>query len=105
VQDLGRAVEFYGKWLALRHLFTVQKLGFLDCGGSAGLLAVPESLEFDHPRSVLYGSVDDIQRVFSSLSERGFRFEGPPHLTAKMFRDSENNLLSLMSNVAILKEL
>ena len=42
------------------------------------------------------------------LSERGVKFEDTPHLIARMpdhelwmtfFRDSENNLLSLMSEV------
>ena len=109
VHNLDRAVAFYSQTLGLKHLFTVSKLGFFDCGGIRLMLAVPESPEFDHPSSVLYFSVDDIQAVFTSLSERGVRFEGPPHLIAKMesydlwmafFRDSENNLLSLMSNVA-----
>ena len=109
VHDLDRAVAFYSQTLGLKHLFTVSKLGFFDCGGIRLMLAVPESPEFDHPSSVLYFSVDDIQAVFTSLSERGVRFERPPHLIAKMdsydlwmasFRDSENNLLSLMSNVA-----
>ena len=109
VHDLDRAVAFYSQTLGLKHLFTVSKLGFFDCGGIRLMLAVPESPEFDHPSSVLYFSVDDIQAVFTSLSERGVRFEGPPHLIAKMdsydlwmasFRDAENNLLSLMSNVA-----
>jgi len=109
VHDLDRAVTFYKEKLSLKHLFTVSKLGFFDCGGIRLMLAVPESPEFDHPSSVLYFSVDDIQTVFTSLSERGVRFEGPPQLIAKMdsydlwmafFRDSENNLLSLMSNVA-----
>ena len=109
VHNLDRAVTFYSQTLGLKHLFTVSKLAFFDCGGIRLMLAVPESPEFDHPSSVLYFSVDDIQTVFTSLSERGVRFEGPAHLIAKMdsydlwmafFRDSENNLLSLMSNVA-----
>ncbi|MSO22342.1 MAG: VOC family protein [Acidobacteria bacterium] len=108
VHNLGRAVAFYSEKLGLKFLFTVSKLGFFDCGGIRLMLAVPESAESDHPSSVLYFSVDDIQTVFTSLSEGGVRFEGPPHLIAKMdsydlwmafFRDSENNLLSLMSNV------
>ncbi|MCI0624019.1 MAG: VOC family protein [Acidobacteria bacterium] len=108
VQDLDRAAAFYREQLGLKHLFTVSKLAFFDCGGIRLMLSVPESPEFDHPSSVLYFSVDDIQKVFGTLSERSVRFEGPPHLIAKMesydlwmafFRDSENNLLSLMCNV------
>jgi methylmalonyl-CoA/ethylmalonyl-CoA epimerase len=109
VHDLDRAVAFYKEKLGLKHLFTVSKLGFFDCGGIRLMLAVPESPEFDHPSSVVYFGVDDIQTVFTNLSEGGVQFERPPHLIAKMdsydlwmafFRDSENNLLSLMSNVA-----
>ena len=108
VHDLNRAVVFYKEKLGLKHLFTVPKLSFFDSGGIRLMLAVPERPEFDHPSSVLYFSVVDIQTVFTSLSERGVRFEGPPHLIAKMdtydlwmafFRDSENNLLGLMSNL------
>ncbi len=108
VHDLNRAVVFYKEKLGLKHLFTVPKLSFFDSGGIRLMLAVPERPEFDHPSSVLYFSVADIQTVFTSLSERGVRFEGPPHLIAKMdtydlwmafFRDSENNLLGLMSNL------
>lgn len=109
VHDLDRAVTFYTQTLGLKHLFTVPRMAFFDSGGIRLMLGIPERQEFDHPSSVLYFSVDDIQAVFTNLSGRGVRFEGPPHLIAKMdsydlwmafFRDSENNLLSLMSNVA-----
>ena len=108
VHDLDRAVAFYKEKLGLKHLFSVPKMSFFDAGGIRLMLAIPERPEFDHPSSVLYFNVVDIQTVFASLSERGVRFEGPPHLIAKMdtydlwmafFRDSENNLLSLMSNI------
>lgn len=108
VHDLERAVAFYKETLKLKHLFTVPKMSFFDCGGIRLMLAVPERPEFDHPSSVVYFTVADIQTVFASLTERGVQFEGPPHLIAKMdtydlwmafFRDSENNLLSLMCNV------
>jgi predicted enzyme related to lactoylglutathione lyase len=107
-KDLDRAAAFYGETLGLKHLFTVPKMAFFDCGGLRLMLSLPESPEFDHPSSILYFSVDDIQETFSTLTERGVRFEGNPHLVAKMdssdlwmafFRDSEGNLLSLMSNV------
>lgn len=109
VHDLESAVTFYKEKLGLRHLFTVPKMSFFDCGGIRLMLAIPEDPKFDHPSSVLYFNVEDIQTVFKSLSERGVQFEGPPHMIAKMdsydlwmafFRDSENNLLSLMSNIA-----
>lgn len=104
-RNLDRAVEFYRGKLGLKHLFTVPKMAFFDCGGVRLMLAVPESAEFDHPSSVIYFAVDDIQATFQTLSRRGVKFEGTPHLIAKMeahdlwmafFRDSENNLLGLM---------
>ncbi len=109
VHDLGRAAEFYRDKLGMRHLFTVPKMAFFDCGGIRLMLGLPETAEFDHPSSIIYFQVDDIQQGFRVLSERGVKFEGQPHMIAKMdtydlwmvhFRDSENNLLSLMSNLA-----
>jgi methylmalonyl-CoA/ethylmalonyl-CoA epimerase len=72
------------------------------------MLTPPEKPEFDHPASILYFKVPDIKQAHANLSERGVKFEDTPHLIARMpdhelwmafFRDSENNLLSLMSEV------
>ena len=109
VHDLERAVEFYQHKLGLSHLFTVPKLAFFDCGGIRLMLSMPEKPEFDHPSSIIYFKVADIQTIYESLSALGVQFEDTPHLVAQMenydlwmtfFRDSENNLLSLMSEVA-----
>jgi len=106
--DLERAVNFYRDRLGMKHLFTVPKMAFFDCGGIRLMLGLPEKLEFDHPSSILYFKVADIQAAFQTLSAREVRFEDQPHLIAKMpdhdlwmafFRDSENNLLALMSEV------
>ncbi|PYP86683.1 MAG: glyoxalase [Blastocatellia bacterium AA13] len=106
VHDLNRAVEFYSGKLGMKHLFTVPKMAFFDCGGINLMLGIPEREEFDHPSSVIYFNVDDIEQAHDALHSRGVHFEGTPHLIAKMetydlwmafFRDSENNLLALMS--------
>ena len=69
---------------------------------------MPERPEFDHPSSVFYFQVGDIQAVAETLQHAARSFEGPPHLIAAMpdhdlwmafFRDTENNLLALMSEV------
>lgn len=108
VHDLDRAVEFYRHKLGLSHLFSVPKLAFFDCGGIRLMLSVPEKAEFDHPSSILYLKVPDIQAAYQTLSARGVHFEDNPHVVAQLeshdlwmtfFRDSENNLLSLMSEV------
>ena len=106
--DLERAVGFYRDALGMRYLFTVPKMAFFDCGGINLMLGVPEKEEFDHPSSIIYFNVENIQRAYATLSERGVSFEGAPHLIAKMegydlwmafFRDSENNVMALMSKV------
>jgi methylmalonyl-CoA/ethylmalonyl-CoA epimerase len=107
--DLERAVAFYRDKLGMKHLFTVPKMAFFDCNGIRLMLGIPEKPEFDHPSSIIYFKVDDIQNAHQVFSERGVKFEGQPHLVAKLethdlwlafFRDSENNLHALMSEVA-----
>lgn len=106
VHDLERAIAFYRDKLGMKHLFTVPKMAFFECGGIRLMLGLPEKPEFDHPSSILYFKVNAIQTAFGTLSSRGVAFEGEPHLVAKMpthdlwmafFRDSENNLFALMS--------
>ncbi|MCE7945305.1 MAG: VOC family protein [Chlorobi bacterium CHB1] len=109
VHDLERAVAFYRDKLGMKHLFTVPKMAFFECGGIRLMLGLPEKPEFDHTSSIIYFKVDDIQIAFRTLSSRGVSFESDPHLVAKMpthdlwmafFRDSENNLFALMSEEA-----
>ena len=108
VHDVDRAVSFYRDKLGLRYLFQVPKMAFFDCGGVRLLLGLPETPEFDHPGSVIYFKVLDIQASFQTLKERGVEFEGQPHLIAKLsdhdlwmafFRDVDRNLLAVMSEV------
>ena len=109
VHDLDRAVAFYRDVLGLRLLFQVPpKMAFFDCGGVRLMLSLPEEAEFDHPGSVLYYKVDDIQRAWAALRAGGADLREEPHLLAKMpdhdlwmafFRDTEGNTLALMSEV------
>jgi methylmalonyl-CoA/ethylmalonyl-CoA epimerase len=106
VRDLTRAVEFYRDRLGMRFLFQAPpSLAFFDCGGVRLMLGLPEGKEFDHPGSVLYFKVDDIDRAYADLKSRGVTFRGEPHLIAKLpdhelwmafFDDSEGNVLALM---------
>jgi len=72
------------------------------------MLDVPEKPEFDHPSSILYFAVPDIAAAHRQMLASGVRFEDEPHVIARMpnhdlwmtfFRDSEQNLLALMSEV------
>jgi predicted enzyme related to lactoylglutathione lyase len=107
--DLERAVDFYRDKLGMKHLFSVPpNLAFFDCDGIRLLLSLPAKPEFDHASSIIYFKVDDILVAYATLAERGVQFEEKPIFVADMgtydlwlasFRDSENNLLALMSHV------
>ena len=105
VKDTRRAVAFYKDTLGLPHLFSAGNLAFFNCGGVRLMLDIAEKPEFDHPSSILYFKVADIEEAHGTLVSRGVRFEQGPVLTARMpdhdlwlafFRDSEENLLALM---------
>jgi methylmalonyl-CoA/ethylmalonyl-CoA epimerase len=109
VAELERAVAFYRDILGMRLLFQVPRLAFFDCGGVRLMLSVPERPEFDHPSSIIYYKVDDLEHAYNTLSARGVHFEDRPHVIANMesydlwmafFRDSENNYLGIMSEVS-----
>lgn len=109
-KDVERASAFYQDKLGLKLLFKAMPgLAFFDCGGVRLMLSRSEKPEFDHPGSVLYFAVPDIQAAYGTLKESEVRFEDAPHMIARMpahdlwmtfFRDSEGNLLALMSEVA-----
>jgi len=72
------------------------------------MLGLPEKPEFDHPGSVLYFKVENIQSAHQTLTDRGVNFVDKPHIIARMpdhdlwmtfFHDSESNLFGLMSEV------
>ncbi len=107
--DLKKAIEFYRDTLGMKFLFEAPgDLAFLDCDGIRLMLALPDSPEFDHPSSIIYFKVPDIQRAYDELSSRGVKFGGKPNLIARLadhdlwlaeFRDADNNVLALMSEV------
>ncbi|HXM36613.1 MAG TPA: VOC family protein, partial [Pyrinomonadaceae bacterium] len=71
VHDTARAVEFYRDKLGMKVLFCAPPdLAFFDCAGIRLMLTTPEKPEFDHPNSIIYFNVDDIQSAFTTLSER-----------------------------------
>jgi len=109
IHDLDRAIAFYRDKLGLPLLFTAGTLAFFDCGGVRLMLSPPEKPEFDHPGSILYFTVPDISAAHRQMLAAGVHFEDQPHFIARMpahdlwmtfFRDSEQNFLGLMSEVA-----
>jgi len=106
VHDLARGAAFYKETLGMKHLFTVPpNMAFFDAGGIRLMLAIPERPDLDHPSSILYFKVSDIENAHQVLESRGVHFETKPMLVAPMathdlwlaeFRDSENNILALL---------
>ena len=108
VADLDRAVAFYRDVLGMPFQFQVPRMAFFDCSGVRLMLALPETSEFDHPASILYYTVEDIQEAYETLRERSVTFDRTPELVhtagsvelwMTSFRDTENNLLALMSEI------
>ena len=108
VHDVKKATAFYRDTLGMKFLFEAPNLAFFDCGGVRLMLGVPEKPEFDHPGSIIYYRVEDIQAAYDVLASRGVHFEGKPHLVARLpdhelwmafLRDIDNNLLALMSEL------
>jgi len=107
-KNTAAMTDFYRDKLGMKFLFNAGQLAFLDCGGIRIMLSPPERPEFDHPASVLYFKVANIQSAHQALAARGVKFEDQPHLVAKLpdhdlwmcfFREPENHLFGLMSEV------
>ncbi len=109
VQDVERAVKFYRDTLGIKFLFQAPpNLAFFDCGGIRLMMGIADKPELNHPASIIYYKVADIQATHQTLKSQGVDFISEPHLVAKMpdhdlwladFRDSEENVLVLMSEV------
>ena len=106
VKDVARAVAFYRDTLGMRFIFQAPPaLAFFDCNGVRLMLDGAAEGEFNHPGSILYFKVDDIDGAHADLEGKGVVFHSAPHMIAKLpdhelwmafFRDGEGNTLALM---------
>src|SRR5690348_14599859 len=108
VHDLPRATAFYRDTLGLPLLFTAPNLAFFDCGGVRLMLGHAEAPELDHPSSILYYCVPDLNAAHLRLVDAGVQIVAPPRLIAPLptydlwmnaFRDSQGNIMELLSAV------
>jgi methylmalonyl-CoA/ethylmalonyl-CoA epimerase len=83
-------------------------MAFFDCGGVRLMISRPEGSGPHQTGSILYFAVGDIAGAHKQLNDAGVRFEAEPRKIATMpthdlwmtfFRDSEENLVALMSEV------
>jgi len=112
VQNLARAVSFYHDRLGLPLEYQAADLAFFNAGGVGLLLNAAAPAAAGVAAGVgaaIHFKVEDIRRAYQALVERGVRFTQPPGRVAEhsggelwmvFFRDSENNLLALMSERA-----
>jgi methylmalonyl-CoA/ethylmalonyl-CoA epimerase len=106
VRDLARAKTFYGETLGLPHLFDAPPgLSFFQCGQTRLMLSQPEGPE-TAGSSILYFNVDDALAAQAELAAAGSTFDedarpiarvGDKHIWLAITRDSEGNLIGLMS--------
>src|SRR5215467_4911733 len=69
-KDVERAVAFYQEKVGLKLLFKAPPgLAFFDCGGVRLMISKPEKAEFDHPSSILYFLVGDIQAAHARMKD------------------------------------
>lgn len=109
VRDQQRARAFYRDVLGIHHLFDAPPaMSFFECGGVRLLLGEAEPGAEAHGASILYFDVPDIQAAHETLESRAVTIVAAPHKVADLgdrdlwlafFRDSEGNVLALMSEV------
>ena len=106
VKDVNRATNFYRDKLGMKYLFAAGNIAFFDCGGIRLMLDKAENPEMG--TSIIYFRVGDIHQAHQQMKSNGVEFVDAPHPIARMpdhdlwmtfFRDSEGNLLALMSEV------
>ena len=107
VENVDRATGFYRDVLGMRHLFSAGTMSFFDCGGVRLMLGMAEGEGATHS-SILYFRVDDIEAAHRTLHGRGVEFVHEPRLVHPaedhdlwmgFFKDTEGNVLALMSEV------
>jgi catechol 2,3-dioxygenase-like lactoylglutathione lyase family enzyme len=107
VHDLERATAFYRDQLGMKFLFAAPpSLAFFDAGGTRLMLDGGAEPEFDHPGTILYFDVPDVQQAHAELKARGVPFIDAPHVVAPMpsgdlwmtfFRDPDGNTMAIMA--------
>ena len=106
VRDVERAKAFYRDTLGLEWIADAPPgLSFFRCGEVRLMLSRPEGPE-TAANSILYYAVEDAAAAHDALVAKGVVFEQPAHVVGRLgdnevslaiCRDSEGNLLGLMS--------
>ncbi len=110
VKDIDRATRFYRDVLGMTFLFEVPGMAFFQCGGIRLMLGLADRAEFEHPASIIYYRIDDIESATAVLKDHDVVFDEDPRLVHKtdtselwlaFFRDPDGNPLALMAEVPV----
>ena len=106
VKNIEKAAAFYKDVLGLPLMFEGDGMAFFNGGGVRIMMAEAEGEKFDHPASILYYRVDNLDLAYKELKAKGVPFEQEPrmvHETDTMvlrmafLRDVDDNILGIMS--------
>jgi catechol-2,3-dioxygenase len=103
VKDLARATTFYRDVLGLALELEAPGLAFFRCGAVRLMPSRAERSEYDHPTSIIYYRVADIEAAHAALRPKVHFISAPTcvHRDARHqlwlagFHDSEGNTLEL----------
>lgn len=105
VKDTEKTTAFYRDVLGLPFLFAAPGLAFFMAGSVRLMLSSVDSGDLDHPASVLYFKVPNIQEMHVTFRSRGVEFRTEPHVVHRTdtyelwladFYDCERNTFALM---------
>lgn len=106
VSDVDKALTFYRDILGLDFLFSAgPNLAFLNADGVRIMLSTPQGAGAVGANSILYFSVNNIEKAYKEFVERGAKEGCAPQLAANMhdhdlwngfLRDQDENLVGLM---------
>lgn len=106
VSDVDKALTIYRDILGLDFLFSAgPNLAFLNADGVRIMLSTPQGAGAVGANSILYFSVNNIEKAYKEFVERGAKEERAPQLAANMhdhdlwngfLRDQNENLVGLM---------
>ena len=108
VRDLEKATAFYRDVMGLPLLFEASGMAFFQCGSTRLLIGTADLSEGEHPPTILYYRVDDIEAACAALRGRGATLERDPALAHRaedhelwlaFLRDPDGHMLALMSEV------
>src|SRR5437764_12990927 len=87
-KDLDRAISFYRDTLGMQFLFQAPpNMAFFDCGGIRIMLGIADRPDLDHPASIIYYQVYDIERGYETFTARGLEVIVKPNLVRPMPTD------------------